>query len=137
MGGSVLGGMAVLVLAAAGCGTASGHRSARASVGSWYQKGYQFARHSLAKGDPPDTAANVAGGTKGDLLAWCDEAYSPSSDPGAPRQRGIRGVVTNAPAAGLTAAGVKAYSQWITGCGAGLNVSPEQLRHTDNGIYGS
>jgi hypothetical protein len=87
---------------------------------SWYQKGLQFARQSVAKGQPSDNASNFVNSSDGDRLTWCDEAYAPSSDPGAPANAQYDGVTTNAPPAGEDTASVQAYSQWITGCAAGL-----------------
>jgi hypothetical protein len=87
---------------------------------SWYQKGLQFARESVAKGQPSDNASNFVNSSDGDRLTWCDEAYAPSADPGAPANAQYDGVTTNAPPAGEDTASVQAYSQWITGCAAGL-----------------
>ena len=118
------------LLAAAGCSSSSAVSSGSTAVSSggsssqpsnsWYQKGYQFARQSVAKGQPSDNAANFVNGSDGDRLAWCNEAYAPSSDPTAPANTEYDDVITNAPATGEDAASVKAYSQWISGCGAGL-----------------
>jgi hypothetical protein len=80
----------------------------------------QFARQSLAKGQPSDTASNFVNSNDGDRLAWCDEAYAPGSDPGAPANTQYDGVTTNAPPVGEDTASVQAYSQWISGCAAGL-----------------
>src|SRR5271154_4454814 len=81
---------------------------------SWYQKGLQFARQSVAKGQPSDNASNFVNSSDGDRLTWCDEAYAPSADPGAPANVQYDGVTTNAPPAGEDTASVQAYSQWIT-----------------------
>jgi hypothetical protein len=67
-------------------------------------------------------AVNFTNSSQGDRLAWCDNAYSPSSDPNAPVNKEYEGVITNAPSLSTnpTAASVHAYSQWISGCAAGL-----------------
>jgi hypothetical protein len=87
---------------------------------SWYQKGLQFARQSVAKGQPSDNAANFVNTSDGDRLTWCDQAYAPGADPGAPANAQYDGVTTNAPPVGEDPASVQAYSQWINGCAAGL-----------------
>lgn len=86
----------------------------------WYQKGFQFARQSVAKGQPSDNASNFVNSNDGDRLTWCDEAYAPGSDPGAPANTQYDGVTTNAPPVGEDKASVQAYSKWISGCAAGL-----------------
>jgi len=104
------------LLSAAGCGGAGGGSS------NWFQNGFQFARNSVAKGEPSDNASNFVNGSKGDRWTWCDNAYSSTADPGAPARKVYEGVTTNAPAHGnpYTTAEIRTYDQWVSGCAAGL-----------------
>jgi hypothetical protein len=95
---------------------------------SWYQRGYHFAKLSVAKSakaGSSDNAINFTKSDEGDRLSWCDNAYAPSGDPSAPARKDYYGVLTNAPSSSrtMTAADARSYSQWIDGCAAGLRTA--------------
>lgn len=108
------------LIAIAGCGgggsTTGGSNGHGDSPASWFQKGYHFARESVAKGEPSDNAAAFAKAGQDNQLSWCNDAYAPIFQPHATARKEYEGVTTNAPPRGKPTP----YDQWISGCAAGL-----------------
>jgi hypothetical protein len=108
------------LLAIAGCsgssttGSGKGHSDATAG---WFHNGYHFAQESKAK--PSNNAAAAA--KTGNQISWCNDAYAPLLNTHAPANKKWEGVVTNAPPRGTAKSSQQAYSQWMSGCIAGLN----------------
>jgi hypothetical protein len=108
------------LLAIAGCsgsGTTGGGKGHSDSPADWFHNGYHFAQESVTK---PSNNAAVAAKT-GNQVSWCNDAYAPLLDTHAPANKRYEGVVTNAPPRGTAKASQQAYSQWMSGCVAGLN----------------